>query len=440
MMTPSWLAFPPRLGEVVEQQETNFPASDDDDKSSAQAITKTAAKQQRSRRRLSSQRKPRRCSLVPNPAAVAAAAIWNAPSGNVTAPIPTRLSNLPESSSTPLKSSYNHHMQEREIALDDDFQLQRQDVVCGPLCSRETSRQHPGNERFRIISEMRLDRYRKATSRSGKTKLVKEVVEIVRVAGGRFVKQEQDGSWFDIGNLKAREKAGRALRAAVSGLQQRQGYSSSSSTDGHPSAPLTPTGSADADMVLPEHAPSSSVVAAAGPHSPRPPSLHNSALAEFSRFGHQQDAALQRVSGLQQRQGYSSSSSTSGHPSAPLTPTRSAGTDMVVPEDVPFSSVVAATGPYSPQPPSPHNSALAEFSRFGHQQDQHYHLPTTSFMLPPLLQGQQQSHGVHDDLFPDPISSTSHRPGPPDGFHDFVRSTFLGFEVLRQDPRSEQDE
>jgi hypothetical protein len=348
-----------RLEEVMAQQETNFPASDEDDDKSSATIAKTSssAKQQRSRRRLNSQAKLRRRSVM-----AAAAAVWKAPGGNWIAPIPTRLSSLPQSSCTPSKSSYHHHVQEREIALDDDFQLQRHDIVCGPLCSKETSRQHPGNARFRVIIEMRSDRYRKATSRSGKTQLVKEVVEIVRISGARFVKQERDGSWFDIGNLKAREKVGRTLRAAlqrVPGLQQRQTYSSSSSTDSDPTHPHAAVGSAGADI------------------------------------------------------------------------------STVVLEQVPSSSVVAAADQHSPQLSSLHSSALAEFSRFCYQPDQHHYLTTTPFMKhpsnadtkpPPLLQGWQQRHDVHDDLFPDPISrgTTSHGPCLPDGFHGFVRSIFLG--------------
>ena len=116
--------------------------------------------------------------------------------------IPTRLSKL--------------NIQEKESALDHGYELKSQDVLCGSSgCrwSKVVLRQHPGNERFRLIVDMHRERYSKATTRKAKTQLVKDVVNMVRESGANFVRKEGN-TFFDIGDLKAREKAGHALRAA----------------------------------------------------------------------------------------------------------------------------------------------------------------------------------------------------------------------------------
>jgi hypothetical protein len=100
------------------------------------------------------------------------------------------------------------------------YPLSLEQVLCGSRGSRETYR-HSGNERFRITVELRLERYRKASSRMEKTHIVKEIVDAVRRSGGSFVRQEEDGMSFDIGGLKSREKAGHALRGALVRHAQR---------------------------------------------------------------------------------------------------------------------------------------------------------------------------------------------------------------------------
>jgi hypothetical protein len=126
-------------------------------------------------------------------------------------PIPTRLANL---QLTSLRD-----FPEKDVALGEGYVLKLQDVVVGSKGSRETHR-HPGNERFRVTVEIRLMRYGKAANRMEKIQLVKEVVDAVKQSGGNFVRQ-QDGVWYDIGTVKAREKAGHALRRALSKQEQK---------------------------------------------------------------------------------------------------------------------------------------------------------------------------------------------------------------------------
>jgi len=119
--------------------------------------------------------------------------------------VPTRLSNLDVSS---LRS-----FREKECVLGSDYEVRLQDVICGTRGGRD-SVSHPGNERFRVHVAMRVERYRQATSRVEKTRIVKEIVAAIRESDGNFIKHEE-GNWVDIGDVKAREKVGAALRAAA---------------------------------------------------------------------------------------------------------------------------------------------------------------------------------------------------------------------------------
>jgi len=132
--------------------------------------------------------------------------------------IPTQLSNLEVTS---LGTSCAE-----EVMLDDDYVLKPKDVLCGWRRSQQPI--HSGNARFRVLIEMRLDRYRRTSNRTGKIQIVKEVVDAVLQSGGSFVRQHH-GLWYSIGTLKAREKAGHAFRQYMAGkvgrqeLQQRGG-------------------------------------------------------------------------------------------------------------------------------------------------------------------------------------------------------------------------
>jgi hypothetical protein len=140
---------------------------------------------------------------------------------------------------------------EQPLALPSDYTIQLHDVICWPkgVCSCDTT-WNAGNERFKIIVQMRVERYRHATSRLGKMKLCKEGVEAVRDAGGRFVRRVSrtttakdlndmdvnaassaiSWQWVDIGNKCAREKVGHALRQEVVKHGKRQIESSSKSS------------------------------------------------------------------------------------------------------------------------------------------------------------------------------------------------------------------
>jgi hypothetical protein len=71
---------------------------------------------------------------------------------------------------------------------------------------------HPGNQRFRKL----IDQYRREYLQARKTvkpQMNKAIVNIVRRKyGGRFLKRESDGLWYEIGDARAQEKVGQAFR------------------------------------------------------------------------------------------------------------------------------------------------------------------------------------------------------------------------------------
>ena len=104
-----------------------------------------------------------------------------------------------------------------------NYKLKENDVLSKHRRSRECRLPHHlGNQRFRTIVDARAERYRNARNRVEKTEIVKEVVAIARQGGGDFVRQDENGCWYAIGNIKAREKAGNAMRAATSRFSLRE--------------------------------------------------------------------------------------------------------------------------------------------------------------------------------------------------------------------------
>lgn len=111
--------------------------------------------------------------------------------------LPTTLRNLREDT--------NKRNLEKEVVLPSNYRIKPQDVICGNRGSKEAYH-HVGNERYRVVVNMRLQRYSKS-DRSEKSEIVKEIVDVVRAYGGRFIRYEEE-RWKDIGNWRAREKTG----------------------------------------------------------------------------------------------------------------------------------------------------------------------------------------------------------------------------------------
>ena len=84
------------------------------------------------------------------------------------------------------------------------------DVLCGRVHSNS---RHPGNIQFRKLTHARKKEYLdKSTTRLERTRIATDVVHFIRMErGGRFLKEDPDGGWFDIGDAEAIKKVRRAL-------------------------------------------------------------------------------------------------------------------------------------------------------------------------------------------------------------------------------------
>ena len=76
------------------------------------------------------------------------------------------------------------------------------DVCCG---RGKKNWRHHGNASFRQLIHSNVPAYLEATTKHDKTLVVKSIVDIVRSNGGRFLKQGNDGGWYDIGDSQAKE-------------------------------------------------------------------------------------------------------------------------------------------------------------------------------------------------------------------------------------------
>jgi len=85
------------------------------------------------------------------------------------------------------------------------------DVLCGR--GRQCF-EHEGNKRFRYIVAANLQEYLTAKTRQDKTLVVYTVIYEVLENGGRFLKRDSHGQWYDSGMRGAKEKVGHALRDA----------------------------------------------------------------------------------------------------------------------------------------------------------------------------------------------------------------------------------
>lgn len=96
-----------------------------------------------------------------------------------------------------------------------NYQPSDNDVICGKGKNVFT---HEGNRRFRSLVELGLERYQKAPTRTQKTAVVREICEEVRhncSNGGGFIRQDNNGQWWEIGCQRAKEKVGHTIREAL---------------------------------------------------------------------------------------------------------------------------------------------------------------------------------------------------------------------------------
>jgi len=99
--------------------------------------------------------------------------------------------------------------------LPDSFEPSDGDVICG---RGKKCYAHEGNERFRRRVNENLEAYSTAKTKSEKAKIISGIVDQVRQSsssGGGFVKQDESGRWYEVGDFIAREKTAQLFRDAL---------------------------------------------------------------------------------------------------------------------------------------------------------------------------------------------------------------------------------
>jgi hypothetical protein len=94
--------------------------------------------------------------------------------------------------------------------LRSDFQPSNYSVICGRVQGK-ASCNHVGNRRLRIIAGMSIESYSQTSRKTAKTAIVSRIIAVIRQAGGHFCEYKR-GTWFEVGDIFAREKVGTLMR------------------------------------------------------------------------------------------------------------------------------------------------------------------------------------------------------------------------------------
>ena len=129
--------------------------------------------------------------------------------------VPTRLHNLTKVV-TPTVRLNN----QKRCSLPSGYIPGNRDVICG---RGKKNWGHGGNVHFRNVIRWNVQRYIDAPTKNDKTLVVISLVDEIRAQGGRFLKEDLYGRWFDIGDAQARDKVGHSLRDQVSALNRQKG-------------------------------------------------------------------------------------------------------------------------------------------------------------------------------------------------------------------------
>jgi hypothetical protein len=87
------------------------------------------------------------------------------------------------------------------------------------ICARgKEATDHSGNKYYWSLVNRAVERYSKASNKYHKTIIVSEIIDEVRSRSpeGGFVKKQQDGLYYEVGDHLAREKVGQNLRDSLS--------------------------------------------------------------------------------------------------------------------------------------------------------------------------------------------------------------------------------
>jgi hypothetical protein len=117
-----------------------------------------------------------------------------------------QVSSETKSASKPFGCTGTNKMARTPLGV--DFQPNGYSVICA---RGQSTFNHVGNRRFRILTGSFLESYSRALTKSPKSAIVSNIVATIRQAGGNFCKNEK-GAWFDVGDHCAREKVSTLLR------------------------------------------------------------------------------------------------------------------------------------------------------------------------------------------------------------------------------------
>lgn len=122
--------------------------------------------------------------------------------------------------SSQARNSASHQM----TLLPEGFAPGDCDVICG---RGKKCYNHKGNERFRVRVNDMLAKYVSADSKLAKSGVLSELVDHVRRESpdGGFVKQDNNGRWYEVGDFLAREKTSQAFRDALDGRYKSSNFS-----------------------------------------------------------------------------------------------------------------------------------------------------------------------------------------------------------------------
>ena len=100
-----------------------------------------------------------------------------------------------------------------ELLFGPDFVPEKYDVICA---RGKYAFSHSGNIYFRELVDQMAQKYASTSNKAQRTIIVSDIVDKIRSLGNGFIKQERDGTWYEVGDAVAREKTGALFRNALS--------------------------------------------------------------------------------------------------------------------------------------------------------------------------------------------------------------------------------
>jgi len=136
-------------------------------------------------------------------------------------------SSIPSKEEKPIEFNDTNKKPPRMSSVDDYTMLPEgyipkdEDVICSWARQNHS---HPGNEKFRIMINEYAPTYLNVSTKYQKSEVIAKIVAEVRSKspGGGFVKKDfYSNRWFEVGDEKARDKVGHAIRKAAVGLGKK---------------------------------------------------------------------------------------------------------------------------------------------------------------------------------------------------------------------------